>query len=268
MAKQIYKQEEISHILKRAAEMQGAEGEGPSTGLSLAELQQIAEDSGIDPKYVRLAVADFEEPPDSDKPNFWGGPLRFIQEREVEGEISAETWERMVMEIRRTFQESGSVQEWGRAYEWTLSSSEKKAHVTAIPRDGRTRIEIHWAQPVMFVPFLVPTLLLSIISIPILFEELALGLIGIPIYFGLVATILTIARFGLATFSTSRRKRVHNLAQSLAEIAEEGNAEQAKEFETEKAAPQLDMQDLALDEDVFRGEEEKRGRREERRVRG
>ncbi len=222
MSKQIYKQEEISEILKRAAEMQGTEGEGPSTGLTLAELEQIASDSGIDPKFVRLAATEMVFGGNTGETNFWGGPLSRTVELELDGELTAEIWERMVTEIRRSFRESGSVQEWGRAFEWTLTGNEEvNAHVTAIPRDGKTHIELHWSSPVLILPFLIPSLLISVIMLPILFGSMALGLTGIPIYIAALATVWTTARFGLGAVTKSRKNRLEKLAVTLERIAAE-----------------------------------------------
>ena len=44
----VYSKEEIGRILKEAASRQDTEGNRAVTGLSLAELQQLARDSGID----------------------------------------------------------------------------------------------------------------------------------------------------------------------------------------------------------------------------
>ena len=262
MSKQIYKQDEISEILRRAAELQGSEGEGPSTGLSLTELQQIAIDSGIDPKFVHLAAAEMTAMPEGDKTKFWGGPLRLVLEREIEGEITAEVWERMVSEIRKSFQESGSVQEWGRAYEWTLTGQNSiTAHVTAIPRDGITRLELHWAEPIMFVPFLVPTLILSIIMLPILFESMALGTTGIPIYIGLVATLWTAARLGLGTFAKRRKRRLRKLAATLESIGEEEMEKLALESKSVSSELQLNALRVSLDEEEPSGKGAEKARR-------
>jgi len=251
MSKQIYKQDEISDILKRAAELQGSEGEGPSTGLSLPELQQIAIDSGIDPKYVHLAAAELAAVPEGEKTNFWGGPLRLVLEREIEGEITAEVWEKMVSEIRRSFQESGSVQEWGRAFEWTLSGKNSvTAHVTAIPRDGKTQLELHWAEPVMFVPFFVPSLVASLIWLPILFESLQLGTTGIPIYIAIIAAIWTIARVGLGSFAKRRKKRLRKLAATLESIGEEENEKAQARLEASDVTPEQNaMRSIVLEEE-------------------
>ena len=60
--KRIYTDKEISAVLKRATELQGAQGPaGGTSGLSLDELEQIAAEVGIDPNYVKAAALELEE---------------------------------------------------------------------------------------------------------------------------------------------------------------------------------------------------------------
>ena len=67
--------------------------------MTLSELELIAEDSGIDPRYVKLAALEIEDGNESGMRNFWGGPLSCTIEREIDGEITDAIWERMVTEI-------------------------------------------------------------------------------------------------------------------------------------------------------------------------
>jgi len=57
--------EEVGAILERAADLQGrsvAVTDGAARGLTLADLRQIAEEAGIDPRFVDLASADLAAP--------------------------------------------------------------------------------------------------------------------------------------------------------------------------------------------------------------
>jgi hypothetical protein len=66
----VYGEKEIGQLLKRATEMQHDEPTAPSaSGMTLAELQEVALEAGIDPEYLRRAATELEYgPADS---GFW-----------------------------------------------------------------------------------------------------------------------------------------------------------------------------------------------------
>ena len=56
-----YSEKEIGLILRRATEFQRSEPSAADpTGLTLAELQEVASEVGIDPAYLRRAAAELE----------------------------------------------------------------------------------------------------------------------------------------------------------------------------------------------------------------
>lgn len=56
----LYDEKEMRRLLERATELQKEEGSTPvpGGGLSLAELEEIAGEAGIDPRYLRRAAAE------------------------------------------------------------------------------------------------------------------------------------------------------------------------------------------------------------------
>lgn len=144
-----YGDKEVGLILKRAAELQqqepasGAEG----GGLTLPELEEIAAEAGIDPRYLRRAAAEVESGSklDSGKASlFFGAPLTIELERTLPGEMPEEAFSTFVPDIQQAAGGHGQASALGRTFTWQSStpSGERSLQVTVTSRDGRTRIRI------------------------------------------------------------------------------------------------------------------------------
>ena len=65
-----YNEKEVADIIKRASELQQAESTAESTtGMSLAELEQVAREAGLDPALVRRAATDLDTRVSDRKPS-------------------------------------------------------------------------------------------------------------------------------------------------------------------------------------------------------
>ncbi len=139
--RRLFSEKEISRVLKRATELQEIEGPTETTGLSMEELQQIAAEVGIDPRHLAVAVAELEQ--DGDSRFHWlGAPTSFELERVVEGEVSEQQWEEMVLVIRQAFDLVGGVGRVSRWFEWTHDSKDQQAQVTVTSQGGQTKIHL------------------------------------------------------------------------------------------------------------------------------
>jgi len=70
-----FNDEEVALIIKRAAELQQTEQaeQQPGHTLSLAEIEQIAKEAGIDPRMIRRAAQGIDHHTESIRPNPWVG---------------------------------------------------------------------------------------------------------------------------------------------------------------------------------------------------
>ena len=165
----VFDEKEINAILKRAVEMQETEGTTHGTGLTQEELEQLAADVGIDPQCIAAAVAErVQGDITREEIGFWGGPLTFTLEKTVEVEMTEETWESVVAEIRKTFGETGKINQWGRSLEWTQTNKgSSQSSVTITTRNGRTQMHVlfHAASlPVaIYIPVLIPVFVFSMV---------------------------------------------------------------------------------------------------------
>lgn len=68
-----YNRDEISKILKRAAELEHKDNiDDDSDGLTVEELQQVSGEVSIHPKYIDLALDELKNPAQSFISSLWG----------------------------------------------------------------------------------------------------------------------------------------------------------------------------------------------------
>src|SRR6478735_1285284 len=145
-----YNEKEVALIIKQASELQeSASSSESSTGMSLAELEQIAKETGLDPTLIRRAAADLDTRVTDRTPSrFLGAPTTLRLERTIDGEVSPDEYEALVLEIQRTVGGMGSASTLGRTLQWTSAGSGRRrlsgrmVQVTITPRNGRTTIRI------------------------------------------------------------------------------------------------------------------------------
>ena len=126
-----FSEEEVALIIKRAAELQQTEEvqKDPGTALTLAEVEQIAREAGIDPLLIRRAAHGLDRPAEKNRPSpFVGAPTRIVYERVVDGEISVDEFEPLVNELRRTFGDNGVPSVLGKTLAWTSTSFGGRRH--------------------------------------------------------------------------------------------------------------------------------------------
>jgi hypothetical protein len=143
----IYSDKEASELLRRAAELQDSVAEGgmPRTGLTRAQVEQIAAEVGIEARFVREAMAEAsaQRPNAASESRLFGGPLALESTRIVPGEATEAQWEAIVREVRRIIGDSGRRDRLGRAWEWTSPERElEETRVSVRPGEGQTEIEI------------------------------------------------------------------------------------------------------------------------------
>ncbi len=145
-----YGEEEVGLILKRAAELQRQEpaAGGEGGGLSLAELEEIAAEAGIDPRYLRRAADEVDAhaiPLRGDGlDHLLGAPLTLKFDRILTGELSEDGLEALIPEIQDAAEGYGHPSLVGHTLTWqsTSPNSERTLQVTVSSGAGRIRIRI------------------------------------------------------------------------------------------------------------------------------
>jgi hypothetical protein len=145
-----YGDKEVGLILKRAAELQQ---QAPSSGVegggfSLADLEEIAAEAGIDARYLRRAAVEVEAGsaalPSGTASRFLGAPLVIQLERTLTGNFPTDRFEQLVPDIQHAAEGHGHASALGRTLTWQSNSpqGDRSLQVTVTTGDERTRIRI------------------------------------------------------------------------------------------------------------------------------
>ncbi|MCY3612693.1 MAG: hypothetical protein OXH51_14280 [Gemmatimonadetes bacterium] len=142
-----YGDKEVRQLLQRAAELQKQESVreygDDAGGLTLADLQEVAAEAGIHPRYIQQAAAGIERSrPSGLAARLAGTELTITVERVVPGELPGEGFEQAIMEIQRAFSGSGNPSMVGRTLMWKSDTMDHQSslQVTVSSRRGETRI--------------------------------------------------------------------------------------------------------------------------------
>lgn len=134
-----YSEQEMALILKRAAELQeGADGRAVQR--TLAEIQEIANEVGIDAAFVSEAVAELRRP--QVHVGWLGAPTRFHDERSIPGALTPAEIGELLDQARGELGLHGEVHQVFDGVEWRARSALGMSILTLGPRAGRTRIAL------------------------------------------------------------------------------------------------------------------------------
>ena len=146
---------EVDFLLKRSSRLQRqetqavVESQTPELGdLTLSDLEEIADEVGVDPYYLQLAATELDAsgvPLDLER--VLGGPFSIRVERSLPRELQEAEMEEMVSEIEAAAATSGTATLRSRSLLWRSkgplgSDPLLPLHVTVRSRQGRTRIGI------------------------------------------------------------------------------------------------------------------------------
>ncbi len=137
---------QVALILRRATELQtrGPDTTGKVGGLSLADLEEIAVEAGIDPRNIRRAVEELEggDLAASDWSFLLGHPLTIRAERHVDGEAPDSVFDDVLVEIQNAGLGHGQPSVVGSTLTWRAGGMQNTSslQVTVSARDGRTEI--------------------------------------------------------------------------------------------------------------------------------
>ena len=139
-----YSEEEVGLILHRAAEIQ------PGRSMSLAELEAVADEAGIDRALVRQAASEVRLEKHRSAPVVAPsggafGPTRIVFERTIQGTVDPMMWDDIVAEIRRHLDLDGAADKVGKELIWATrptDESPRKIRVIVTPRAGKTLVRV------------------------------------------------------------------------------------------------------------------------------
>ena len=116
-----YDEDEVAAIFERATLVRQSERPELSggEGMTLAELQSIGRDVGIEPDVVAEAALALDRPESPAARRFLGFPIGVGRTVDLPRKLSDDEWERLVVDLRETFDARGKVQSDGSFRQWT-----------------------------------------------------------------------------------------------------------------------------------------------------
>lgn len=145
-----YDDKQVGLILKRATELAtvSSPDSSPSDGLSLAELEQIAIEAGIDPALIRRAAQEVDGAEDPGEYGWvMGAPMTIRVHRVVDREVPDDFFDDVLAEIHLAGVGHGTGSLVGRTFSWKGmggGQTPDSLQITISSRDGRT--ELHAEQ--------------------------------------------------------------------------------------------------------------------------
>ena len=121
MTERRYSEEEVAAIFERAAEAQQTARRQlpPGEGMTLVDLQAIGREVGIPPELVAQAARTVDRPVATASRTLLGFPIGVGRNVDLDRQLSEEEWERLVVDLRETFDARGRVSTEGRFRQWT-----------------------------------------------------------------------------------------------------------------------------------------------------
>lgn len=236
-----FSDKEMAKIIRKASEIQNGGGSSLD-GVSESELRAVAAELGIDPENLNSAIREVES--NIGSKNFWGGPYEVDIARTIPGVLTDESWEDVVTDLRKVFEETGEIAQRGTTREWS-SKSAGTEFLTATFRQSDDSVESKVTNKFNDIAFLIHLVLL-VFPLFITIGVLSKVNLAFPIEAGIAVATMLAGFFGSRKWAThygSRRKASIN---QLLDRLEANLSRSSRENSLPAESYQQDLQDAEL----------------------
>ncbi|HEU4997089.1 MAG TPA: hypothetical protein VFT29_19870 [Gemmatimonadaceae bacterium] len=121
MSERRFNETEVAEIFQRAAETQvsGRRQLKSGDGMTLGELQAIGQEVGLSPELIAEAAVSIDRVGRPTSRRFLGLPIGVGRTVDLNRRLSDAEWERLVVDLRETFDARGTMREEGSFRQWT-----------------------------------------------------------------------------------------------------------------------------------------------------
>jgi hypothetical protein len=121
MSERRFNDQEVAEILERATQVSSSSvTRAPNTdGMTLAQLQEIGREVGIPPEAMEVAARSIDLAGRHTSRQFLGLPIGVGLTANLGRKLSDEEWQRLVVDLRETFDARGRVHDEGAFRQWT-----------------------------------------------------------------------------------------------------------------------------------------------------
>ncbi len=217
MTKRIFSEKEASELIQRAVEIQettGDLGKPYQAGVTWEELKRIAEETGLDPKFLEMALERQSSEVESTK-----GPFHFTEEFEtvIEGELDPNDFDVVVENIKTSGKANQPhAAQVGRTLTTFAFTGWGQSRVDVSSRNGRTRLRVKSNAFLAYFLALHGPLIASIIVMANMAEQ-GNAPMGFAIGGGLLAAGLIAFRWVLKNGHKAARKLLGKLEGKITE---------------------------------------------------
>lgn len=213
-----YSEEEVSAIFERAAEAQQAVRRAlpPGEGLTLADLRAIGAEVGIPAELVDLAARSVDQQGREVSRTFLGLPVGVGRTVDLGRRLTDDEWERLVVDLRETFDARGTVRADGSLRQWTNGNLQALLEPTPTGHRLRLRTLRGGATGAMTAGLAVLGVGAVVAVASALTGHVAEALGGMGTLMGMGAGLFAVGGVRLPGWARTRRRQMEGVAARLA----------------------------------------------------
>jgi hypothetical protein len=211
-----FNEEEVAAIFQQATEAQQTTQRSlpSSEGLTLAEIQEIGRQVGVAPELVARAAASLAQTGTTSTRKLLGLTIGVGQTVQLERKLSADEWDRLVVDLRETFDRTGTVRQDGSLRQWSVGALQVAVEPTA--NGDRVRLRtVKESARAWIAGGTVAAVMSAIVGIMAADARRRSGLTMAAILATISAGQFALAAFQLPGWARLRRKQMKEIAERL-----------------------------------------------------
>lgn len=144
MSERRYSDVEVAAIFEQASKVQAGDANQltSAAGMTLAQLQEIGREVGIEPSIIAQAARTVGASVPMPSRTLLGLPITVGRTVQLDRKVSDAEWERLVVDLRETFEARGVVRQEGSLRQWTNGNLQ----ILVEPTDTGDRIRMRTAK--------------------------------------------------------------------------------------------------------------------------
>jgi hypothetical protein len=213
-----YSEDEVSAIFERAAEAQQAVRRTlpASEGLTLTDLRAIGREVGIPAELVDLAARSVDQQGQDASRTFLGMPVGVGRTVELGRRLTDDEWERLVVDLRETFDARGTIRSDGSLRQWTNGNLQAFLEPTPTGHRLRLRTIMGGARRSMTVGLGMLGVSATVVIASAVTGHVAEALAATGSLMGFGAALFAVGAARLPGWARTRRRQMEGVAARLA----------------------------------------------------
>lgn len=233
MSERRYSEDEMAAIFEHATRAQhlshrhtgggASDGGGVGVGMTLAQLREIGEEAGISPDLVTEAAGAIVRAGQPTTRRLLGFPIGVGRTVALDRRLDDEEWERLVVDLRDTFDARGTVRSEGSLRQWTNGNLQVLLEPTDTGHRLRLRTLNGNARALMATGAAVAAFSAALLVVGALAGDLAqaIGSSGPMVAVGL--TLFVVGAVRIPAWARRRRDQMEDVAARLTRMLQEGS---------------------------------------------